>query len=151
MRRMECGKSKLMRRRDFIQPSPDQLSYETRSRRSRPTSCWAASPVNQRSFGPSPVCIAISASILGPIFIFIMKSKDHIMPTRTGKNGLSCTGHWGRSQVETIPRNLWSSYGFHLLTQRKSQLADLESPSISLVGDSSLLPLQDKNRASHRT
>jgi len=31
-----------MRRREFIQASPDQLSYETRSRRSRPTICWAA-------------------------------------------------------------------------------------------------------------
>src|SRR5437588_1576771 len=29
------------RRREFIQASPDQLSYETRSRRSRPTICSA--------------------------------------------------------------------------------------------------------------
>src|ERR1041384_2981323 len=33
----------LTRRREFIQASPDQLSYETRSRRSRPTICSVAS------------------------------------------------------------------------------------------------------------
>jgi hypothetical protein len=33
--------SELTRRRDFNQESPDELSYETRSRRSRPTICSA--------------------------------------------------------------------------------------------------------------
>jgi len=32
----------LTRRREFIQPSPDESSCETRSRRSRPTICYAA-------------------------------------------------------------------------------------------------------------
>src|SRR5438270_13748369 len=31
----------LTRRRDFTPPSPNESSYETRSRRSRPTICWA--------------------------------------------------------------------------------------------------------------
>jgi len=35
--------SELTGRRDFIQLSPDQLSYETRSRRSGPTICYTAS------------------------------------------------------------------------------------------------------------
>src|SRR5437762_13675813 len=30
----------LTRRREFNQASPDESSYETRSRRSRPTICW---------------------------------------------------------------------------------------------------------------
>ena len=33
--------SELTRRREFIQPSPDQSSYKTRHRRSRPTICSA--------------------------------------------------------------------------------------------------------------
>src|SRR5258708_29025027 len=32
----------LTRRREFNQASPDQLSYQTRSRRSRPTICYVA-------------------------------------------------------------------------------------------------------------
>src|SRR5882672_8215183 len=28
-------------RREFIQPAPDESSYKTRPRRSRPTICWA--------------------------------------------------------------------------------------------------------------
>src|SRR5262245_27639503 len=39
---------------------------------------------------------------------------------------------------------------FHLLKPRTSQLADLESPNISLADDSSPLPPQDEIRASHR-
>ncbi len=35
--------SELTRRRDFIQPSPDESSYETRSRRSHPPFCSTAS------------------------------------------------------------------------------------------------------------
>jgi len=35
-------RSTLSRRRDFIPPSPHLASHETRSRRSGPTSCWAA-------------------------------------------------------------------------------------------------------------
>src|ERR1051325_10913749 len=38
----------LTRRRDFFQPSPDQSSYETRSRRSRPTICYGAMPEDVR-------------------------------------------------------------------------------------------------------
>ncbi len=34
--------AELTRRRDFIHASPDQSRCETRSRRSRPTICWAA-------------------------------------------------------------------------------------------------------------
>ena len=34
--------AELTRRREFIQASPDQSSYETRSRRSRPTICSTA-------------------------------------------------------------------------------------------------------------
>src|SRR5712692_9734224 len=40
--RNRCRTAELTRRRDFTQASPDQLSYETRSRRSRPTICWVA-------------------------------------------------------------------------------------------------------------
>src|SRR5438874_582486 len=41
--------SELTRRREFIQASPDQLSYETRSRRSRPTICYGA-PERRQAF-----------------------------------------------------------------------------------------------------
>jgi hypothetical protein len=34
--------SELTRRREFNQASPDESSYKTRSRRSRPTICWVA-------------------------------------------------------------------------------------------------------------
>src|SRR5438067_12583327 len=52
--------SELTRRREFIQASPDQSSYETRSRRSRPTICWAALETNRtlgldRLFAPVAV------------------------------------------------------------------------------------------------
>src|SRR5712692_9167891 len=38
----------LTRRREFIQASPDESSCETRSRRSRPTNCWALPAVSTR-------------------------------------------------------------------------------------------------------
>src|SRR6266704_6007529 len=49
VRRISNPTSELTRRRDFTQPSPDQLSYETCSRRSRPTICWA-SDVSRKKF-----------------------------------------------------------------------------------------------------
>ena len=43
-----CLTVELTRRREFIQPSPDQASYKARNRRSRPTNC-SASPSFENS------------------------------------------------------------------------------------------------------
>src|SRR5258708_25957702 len=40
---LACPTSELTRRREFNQASPDQSSYKTRCRRSRPTICWVLS------------------------------------------------------------------------------------------------------------
>src|SRR5438270_13694361 len=47
----------LTRRRESKHPSPHQVSYETRSRRSRPTICWAA-----RSVGDTQLIILVDPS-----------------------------------------------------------------------------------------
>src|SRR2546421_11349124 len=48
----------LTRRREFIQASPDQLSYETRPGRSRPTICFAPSRLDELIFRKT--CIALA-------------------------------------------------------------------------------------------
>src|SRR5947209_9822792 len=54
-RRISNPTVELTRRREFIQASPDESSYETRSRRSRPTICSAAfGLMNEFAFVPYP-------------------------------------------------------------------------------------------------